>query len=118
MEVHLRRRRRAAVGDQTRSARTTQATYDYFGDAATTTGPCRTHTTSYAYDYLGDPTQADHPGRGGHHHTYDHLGELTSTANAYGDTTSYAYDYQGDLSDVTNPDGSRQDVRLRPGRAA
>ncbi len=48
-------------GDQT------QATYDYFGEQATTTDPIGTatgtsgHTTDYAYDYLGDLTKVTTP---------------------------------------------------------
>ena len=41
--------------------------------------------------------------------TYDHLGEVTSTADGYGNTTRYSYDYAGRISQVFNPDNTSAD---------
>jgi YD repeat-containing protein len=37
---------------------------------------------------------------------YDHVGELASAADAYGNTTSYSYNHLGQVAQVTSPDTS------------
>ena len=90
----------------------TQATYDGFGDQATSTvdvaasSGTQYDTTSTAYDYLGDPLTVISPDGAVVTNTYDHVGELAATADAYGNTTRHTYNYAGQTFQVTNPDGT------------